>query len=144
MKNSNLIERLSLISGSLIIVISSFLPLFTSCKVVKDEIIAISVNGLDSFTYYFSLLFVFLVYLSGKRNTYMLTAIFALIGASLTFFWNTIGKAGFGSPCGNSPTNYLILLYLGHFLITLSSVIRIYHKKAILQENEHLKNELFG
>ena len=144
MKTSNLIERLSLISGSLIILSCSFLPLFTSCQFENDKIIATSINGFNSFTYFFSLLFVFLVYLSGKRNTYMQTAILAIIGASLNFFWNTIGKAGFGSPCGNSPTNYLILLYLGHFLITLSSIIRIYNKKAIQQENEHLKNELFG
>ena len=135
MKNSNSIERLSLISGSLIILSCSFLPLFTSCKVVKDEIIATSIDGLHSFTYYFSLVFVFLVYLSGRLNMFMQTALLAIIGSSLTFFLNKMGKAGFGAPCGDSPTNYLILLYLGHFLITVSSIIRIYHKKAVEQEN---------
>lgn len=114
-------KNILLIIGMLIVAISYFLPLTTSCEVTNgpEEFISTTQYGFETFNYYVSTSFICLIiavsYLG--RGSYLFFSIFVLLGGSITLFFNWIGQAGWGRPCGHGPTQFLHLLYFSHLLI---------------------------
>lgn len=113
-----------------------FLPVTTSCKFTDgpEEIIETVQYGSMQMTYYLSFMFLILIYvLSLSRNTtgIIFTIIFSVLFGGVILFFNGIASAGWGNPCGHSPTNYQRLLYLGHVLIVFGCIIKSFRNRHL-------------
>ena len=118
--------------GVFITLICLILPLYTTCEVRKnEEFIQLAVLGKDHFTYYLSLFFLGVIFYLAfiRQNSITLVLILSIFGGGITLFYNWIGQAGFGKPCGDSPTNFQYLLFLGHLMVVVSSLLNVYIKK---------------
>ncbi len=118
--------------GVFITLICLILPLYTTCEVRKnEEFIQLAVLGKDHFTYYLSLFFLGVILYTAyvRQNSITVVLILSIIGGGITLFYNWIGQAGFGKPCGHSPTKFQYLLFLGHLMIVVSSLLNVYIKK---------------
>ena len=118
--------------GVFISLICLILPLHITCEVRKnEEFIQLAVLGKDHFTYYLSLFFLGVILYTAyvRQNSITLVLILSIIGGGITLFYNWIGQAGFGKPCGDSPTNFQYLLFLGHLMVVVSSLLNVYIKK---------------
>ncbi len=127
-----IVKNVLLFIGVFISLICMILPLYTTCEVLKnEEFIQIAILGKDHFTYYLSLFFLVVIfYLANVRqNSITVIVVFSIIGGGITLFYNWIGQAGFGKPCGYSPTKFQYLLFLGHLMVVVSSLLNVYIKK---------------
>jgi hypothetical protein len=115
-------KKILLTVGVLIIIISFFLPLTTSCE---DEYLLTTQFGFETQSYYLSIVcIVFVIALShSKVGTLFSIIFFTIFGGVITIFFNEIGKAGWGKACGHSPTQFMILLYFGHILVVIECLI---------------------
>ena len=109
--------------GILIVAVSYFLPLTTSCEQTSgpEEFISTKQYGYETFTYFLSSVFILLIILASflGNGSFILTSILVLLGGIITLFFNWIGQAGWGAPCGHSSTQYQTLLYFSHILTRL-------------------------
>lgn len=115
-----------------------FLHFFHSCKVSDgpEEFITTKQYGSETFTYYLSLIFIVIIISDSHlgKGSYIRTLSLSFIGGIITLFINWIGEAGFGRPCGHSPTQFQNLLYLAHLLIITSCFINIFNKQEKIQK----------
>lgn len=124
-----------------------FLPVTTSCKFIDgpEEIIETVQYGSMQMTYYLSFMFLILIYvLSLSRNNtgIIFTIIFSVLFGGVILFFNGIASAGWGNPCGHSPTNYQRLLYLGHVLIVIGCIIKSFRNRHLNRKGSDSEAEL--
>ncbi|MFN5845270.1 MAG: hypothetical protein ACK46O_06110 [Flavobacteriia bacterium] len=124
-------KKILLLTGIAITVFGLFLPLYTTCEETDEGFVNVSILGKDYFTYYLSLLFLSVIVLSSYFGKGSLAAVIAmtLLGGGITLFYNWIGQAGWGRPCGHSPTQFQNLLFLGHIMIIISCFMNISSRK---------------
>ena len=125
-------QKILFFIGLLIILVCLILPLYITCEEKKyEEFIQVVVLGKDYFTYYLSLFFLVIIFFIGfkRQNSMSTVLILSIIGGGITLFYNWIGQAGLGKPCGYSPTKFQFLLYLGHLMIVVSTMINVHMKK---------------
>jgi len=117
-------KNLLLMVGIVIVAVCYFLPLTTSCKESNgpEEFISTTQYGFETFNYYVSSIFIGLIIAASfiGRGSFTITIILVLMGGIITLFFNWIGQAGWGRPCGHSLTNYSHLLHFSHILIILA------------------------
>ena len=141
------ISKFLLITGIAITISCLFLPVASSCRISDGlyDIIDVDIMGYSSFPYYLSLFFLAYITITGflgkgsGAKTSMI--IFTIIGAAVTQFLLQAGKAGWGKPCGNSPTIYQYLLNLGHALILISAYIQLFSSGKNKNPNPELLDE---
>jgi len=127
-----IIKKLLLLIGFVVTIGCLFLPLHTTCEGdAYEEFIQVEVLGKDNFIYYLSFFFLIPILFIGffKQNSTAKLLILILIGGVVTLFYNWIGQGGFGKPCGHTPTQFLYLLYLGHVMLVVSSLLHANLKK---------------
>jgi hypothetical protein len=124
-----------LFTVSLIIIITCyFLPLTTSCEFTDgpEEFISTNEIGALQSTYYLAIIFlafIFMLSLIKSKAGFISVILVSVIGGMIILFFNWIGQAGWGKPCGHQPTIYQNLLYLGHILFVLACCIKSYKNK---------------
>lgn len=126
-------KNILIIIGILIVTISYFLPLTTSCEETNgpEEFISTTQYGFETFNYYVSTIFIGLIIIASYlgRGSYIVSSILVLLGGSITLFFNWIGQAGWGRPCGHGPTQFHHLLYFSHILIIIACFSNIADKR---------------
>lgn len=135
MEKIRLINRLLMYIGLAYILCCFFLPLTTSCEGSDgpEEYINTTQTGIQVPTFIINVfligLMIVLTYIENK--SYIAPIIVTIVGLVLVFFINSFREAGFGQPCGFSPTVYMRLLYVADLLIIISGFVRIYlNRKA--------------
>jgi hypothetical protein len=135
-------NNILLFVGILIVVISYFLPLTTSCKQTNgpEEFISTTQYGYETFTYLLSSVFILLIILASYlgNDSYILTIVLVLLGGSITLFFNWIGQAGWGAPCGHKPTQFQTLLYFSHILIIVMCFDKIASSRKNRKANDNV------
>lgn len=130
MKTPQLISILLLSFGIVYLVSCFFLPLTTSCEGTDgpEEFISTSQTGIQVPTFLINVFLIGLMILFTfiENKSYIAPIIITIVGFVLVFFINSLRKAGFGQPCGFSPTVYMRLLYVADLLIIISGFVRIY------------------
>ena len=125
-----------LFTVSLIIIITCyFLPLTTSCDfdIKIDDFVPTKRIGASQTTYYLAIIFlafIFMLSLIKSKAGFISVILVSVIGGMIILFFNWIGQAGWGKPCGHQPTIYQNLLYLGHILFVLACCIKSYKNKS--------------
>ena len=130
------IERLKILNktliavGLLIIVISCFMPFTTSCKQGDgpDEFIPTVQYGFDSLIYYLSVLFLFFIVTPSffGQSNYTYLSIMLVVSGGFVLFFRMVSEPGWGLPCGDSPTQFQNIFFLGELLIIFGGYINIY------------------
>lgn len=134
-----------LFTASLIIIITCyFLPLTTSCEfdVKTDDFVPTKRIGALQSTYYLAIIFlayIFILSLIKSKTGFFRVILVSVISGIMMLFFNRIRQAGWGNPCGQQPTIYQNLLYLGHFLFVLACCMKSYKNKNLGSEKR--KNE---
>ena len=122
-----------LLIGILVVLVSYFLPLTTSCEESNgpEEFVTTKQYGYETFNYYLSTIFISLIIASSYlgRSSYVITIILVLLGGIITLFFNWIGQAGWGKPCGYGPTLFSHLLYFSHILIIIACFDNLTNKR---------------
>jgi hypothetical protein len=135
-----------LFSVSLIIIlVCYFLPLTTSCEFTDgpEEFISTNEIGALQTTYYLAIIFLaFIFILSFIKNKagFISVLIISVFGGIIILFFNWIGQAGWGKPCGHQPTIYQNLLYLGHVLFVLACCMKSYKNMSSLNKNQQFED----
>ena len=135
-------NKILLLVGIFIVVISCFLPLTTSCKQTNgpEEFISTTQYGFETFTYLLSSVFILFIILASflGNGSYILTIILVLLGGSITLFFNIILLAGWGRPCGHFPSLFQFLLYISHLMI----IVSCFNNIAINRKNTSINTEI--
>lgn len=136
------LKKTLLIVGLLIVIVTFFAPLSHSCKSISgsdEEFVSTTKFGFEKITYYISLFFIILIIYKSYfgKSTYVPMLFYTLIGGFITVFINTIGQAGLGRPCGDSPTQFQNLLYLSHILIITSCFIQLVNNHKFLKAHQN-------
>ena len=138
-------KNLTLLVGIILLVLSCFLPLTTSCRATNgpEEFITTTQYGFETFNYYLSTIFILLIIAGShiSKGSFIATSIFVLLGGGITLFSAWINIAGWGAPCGNSPTMFYYLLYLSHILIIIACYKRIASKRNLTSISEKTTSE---
>lgn len=121
------LKYILLILGLILILFTFFSPLSHSFKVSygPEEVTSTTQYGFEKITFYLGLFFIIFIIGSSYfgEGSPIALILFTLIGGSLVYFINSLRTAGWGKPCGESPTLYQDILYFAYLMIVISCFI---------------------
>lgn len=114
------------------IIVCLFLPLSTSCEYLSDEEFVITQKlGALSTNYYVNILAVLSMLIASFTESGSRTALILIftLSAGYVLVINFFSSAGWGSPCGNSPTIYQYALYLADLVFFIACLEGINYRR---------------